>query len=165
MASETELQASNTNEKFIANMDNHTNNDSNNTNSDYDDEGEWELAGAKSMMKKSSTTNFSQSPKSSNRRRRRLNSSNNNSNRSATKASFSKSKSNHVELSNIVNSNNSAKVSLDKPNDLVAITNDDKVIYRYICFEFMRLFYRKFAIDRPGDTYTITSEPHILEQF
>lgn len=91
-----------------------------NSNSDYDDEGEWELAGAKSMLKKSSTQTFTQSSKSSNRRRNRLNSSNNR----VGKTPLAKSKSNHVELSNLVNNDsNSTKASLEKSNDSPAINS------------------------------------------
>jgi len=82
-----------------------------NSTSDYEeDSGEWELAGAKSIMKKSNTQTFTQSSKTvGSRRRRRLNSNSNSSGRS-TKKPLTKSKSNHIELSNLV-SNNTNNVS------------------------------------------------------
>ena len=134
MASELEttnsVSINDPNDKLTNKMNEHSN-DSNMTNSDYDSEGEWELAGAKSMMKKSSTQTFTQSPKSSNRRRRRLNSSNHTStNGRSAKTPLAKSKSNHVELSNLVNNNsnsnnnsNGTKVPLEKPNDSTSISN------------------------------------------
>jgi hypothetical protein len=133
MASELEITNSVESPASSKTMENNIhsqNNDSTNTYSDYDgDEGEWELAGAKSMLKKSSTTqNFTQNSPKSNRRRRRLNSSSSNKRSSKTNV-LSKSKSNHVELSNLVNNNtvnSNNKALLDKSND-VTITNNDKV--------------------------------------
>ena len=106
-------------------MDNHSNDNKNNssTNSDYeDDSGEWELAGARSIMKKSNTQTFTQSStkSSSNRRRRRLNSGSASSvsnqrpiPKSTTTPVLTKSKSNHVELANLV-SNSSTSVQVSK---------------------------------------------------
>ena len=92
-----------------------------NSTSDYEeDSGEWELAGAKSIMKKSNTQTFTQSPKTvGSRRRRRLNSNSNSSGRS-TKTLLTKSKSNHVELSNLV-SNNTNNVSAKPASAATAV--------------------------------------------
>ncbi len=123
MASELEANSSapikevlyhaNASKNIMNNSSSENNKNNSSTNSDYEDDiGEWELAGAKSIMKKSNTQTFTQSStkSSSNRRRRRLNSGSGSS--GSNQRPTPKSKSNHVELANLVsNSSNSIQVS------------------------------------------------------
>ncbi len=115
------LDPANANKAIMDTNSSDSNNRNNSsTNSDYeDDNGEWELAGAKSIMKKSNTQTFT-TKSSSNRRRRRLNSGSASSGsnqrtvpKSATTPVLTKSKSNHVELTNLV-SDSSTSVQVSK---------------------------------------------------
>lgn len=120
MASELETNSTSlTNDNLKKNMEN---NDSN-TNSDYEDDGEWELAGAKSILKKSNTQTFTQSPKTtSSRRRRRQNS----SSARQSKPTLTKSKSNIAEITNTTNN----KPTLEKPAESQTDkqTNESEVV-------------------------------------